>query len=556
MIFDGNSLPEAAQLDADLCIIGAGVAGLAIAYQLLSSRGKIILLESGDTKPEAAIQELYKEAANGCAYQDPRQTRQRQLTGTAAIWNTRVENESGAKFIPLDPLDLAKRDWVPNSGWPLEPTVITDALARAHQLLGLGPVAYDSDSWDTHDAAAWNLAGGKICSGVYQVKTGKLFQETIPNLIRESQNVNIYTRSSVTNIVPVPAGESISHVEVKTLEGKKFSVKARQFILASGGHENPRILLASNSVWPAGVGNQHDVVGRYLQDHPYRSTFATLVPTQQSLLQTSAFYDLHQVRGTWIVGRLAVRQEVQAQEKIMNASMVLIPRLRGYRSKGVEAFRQARLMMRGRRSKKGLISQSFKALFHAGDLFAYRKLEKRVPNPDLHHWSKRDTACYATFEPEIYFEQAPERENRITLSEEKDALGIPRSIYKWKWSDLDEKSSRRNMQIFAEEFARLGIGRMDPLPHAERVTWGGHHHLGTTRMSKDPKLGVVDADCRVHGLSNLFIAGSSVFPAGGFANPTLMILALALRLADKVADQWTSTPISSTVMDKSLLVDK
>ncbi len=156
---------------------------------------------------------------------------------------------------------------------------------------------------------------------------------------------------------------------------------------------------------------------------------------------------------------------------------------------------------------------------------AYRRLQKR----DL------GTRVYRVM---CRSEQVPNPESRVTLSDELDAFGVPRARLDWRLTEQDVDTIRRGQMFLAAELARAGLGRMQ-LPEEEGFGWdqyvlGGHHHMGTTRMALDPRKGVVDADCRVHGIENLYLAGSSVFPTGGFANPTLTLVALAARLADHV----------------------
>jgi choline dehydrogenase-like flavoprotein len=145
----------------------------------------------------------------------------------------------------------------------------------------------------------------------------------------------------------------------------------------------------------------------------------------------------------------------------------------------------------------------------------------------------------------IRAEQAPNPDSRVTLTGERDALGMPRVALDWRLSPIDKRSVRVTMEALDGELRRLDLGTCTPEPWLaeDGPDWevdplisnhpiGGFHHMGTTRMAASPRAGVVDADCRVHGVANLYVAGSSVFPTGGWANPTLTIVALALRLAD------------------------
>jgi choline dehydrogenase-like flavoprotein len=138
-------------------------------------------------------------------------------------------------------------------------------------------------------------------------------------------------------------------------------------------------------------------------------------------------------------------------------------------------------------------------------------------------------------------EQTPNPDSRVTLADDTDPLGLRRVRLNWRLTEQERRSFIANIRALGRELAAAGIGRLRPLlPDDglwEKVVGGGSHHMGTTRISDDPKRGVVDRDCRVHGIDNLYVAGSSVFVTSGSANPTLNILALAYRLVDHLKEQ-------------------
>ena len=150
-------------------------------------------------------------------------------------------------------------------------------------------------------------------------------------------------------------------------------------------------------------------------------------------------------------------------------------------------------------------------------------------------------------------EQSPNPDSRVTLSDQRDRFGLPRAKLTWRLNSLDKLTVRKSVELIAQEFERLHIGRVTPdrwLVSDDR-TWpdfvrGGYHHLGTTRMGSNPRTSVVNSDCRVHGLANLYVAGSSVFPTGSHVNPTLTITALALRLAQHLKLELNRPSIATT----------
>ncbi|MGL4618309.1 MAG: GMC family oxidoreductase, partial [Chroococcidiopsis sp.] len=163
---------------------------------------------------------------------------------------------------------------------------------------------------------------------------------------------------------------------------------------------------------------------------------------------------------------------------------------------------------------------------------AYQKLLKKGS-------SKQPQLC----ETHLIGEQAPNPDSRITLSRDRDKLGMNRVQLDWRLSPIDKYTIKRSQQLIAEEFERSGLGKMQIELGDDDASWrslrGSYHHIGTTRMSNNPREGVVDEHCQVHGIHNLYIAGSSVFPTSGLSNPTLTIVALAIRLADRIQEQMS-----------------
>jgi choline dehydrogenase-like flavoprotein len=149
----------------------------------------------------------------------------------------------------------------------------------------------------------------------------------------------------------------------------------------------------------------------------------------------------------------------------------------------------------------------------------------------------------------LYFraEQAPDPSNRVALSDRRDALGIPETRLDWHIKPIDRESILAWLDVFAGDLRAKGYGHViKQADDWQQGVVGGPHHLGTTKMSAGARNGVVDEHCRVHSVDNLYVAGSSVFPTGGYANPTFTIVTLALRLADTLRKRLQGeNPISS-----------
>jgi choline dehydrogenase-like flavoprotein len=316
-------------------------------------------------------------------------------------------------------------------------------------------------------------------------------------------------------------------------------------ILAAGGVESAHLLLLSNKTQKAGLGNQNDLVGRFFMDHPlvYGGLF---VPSNPKMFDSMALYDLRQLSKGIVMGGLSFTNEAMRHEQLLNVSMLLLPRPIKYKpSEAVSSFK-ALFSSRGyKEGAKGTLQHLNKVITGLDEIAGsfYDKLMKKDlpfwPNLSQGGWSNlpNKEQIYNVFEVLHQTEQTPHPDNRVMLGDGLDKLGRRKVKMQTCWREEDIQGVKRAQAVFAEEIARAGLGRYEieqdgDLPVIS--TAGTSHHLGTARMAVDPKQGVVDENCKVHGVSNLFIASSAVFPTGGYGNPTLTIVALAIRIADRV----------------------
>jgi len=460
-------------LEADLCIIGSGPAGLAVAHEFIGRGVRVFVLESGNGRPDAARQALTCGETFGDSQADLSLTRCRRVGGTPHLWNTWIGAERVAKYVPLDRIDFERRPWLPLSGWPFPRESLDPFYARAQRFCGLGPCGYRVDDWAAPGEPLLALPSGGLANAVYQLGSAHTLTGTRVDELRESDNVHLCPNVTVTELEADFAGRRITRAIAITDAGEPVRLGARAFVLAAGGIENARLLLLSNHGRPEGLGNRWDMVGRCFMEHP-RDFSCTLFPSDSRGFEALEFYDVHRTPRGAVRGRLALTEAAMRRGRLLNLSVTLCSRP-------------------PRTAPGAPPAQSF-AL-------------------------------------EIHFEQAPHLENRVVLGGSRDALGQPRAELHWRWRDADRRLQARARALLFDEFARSGIGRIATSP-SPRLEPSAHHHMGTTRMSADPHRGVVDVNARVHGVANLFVAGSSIFPTGGFANPTLTIVALSLRLAD------------------------
>ncbi|MFN3201656.1 MAG: FAD-dependent oxidoreductase [Bradymonadia bacterium] len=498
MIQDARELSEGALVEADLCIIGGGAAGMSIARQFLDQSAlKVVLLESGGLKKDPKSHALNQGEVVGRNYFKLEDSRSRYFGGSTNCW--------AGLCLPLQAVDFEKRDYLPHSGWPITRADLDPFYARAQGLLDLGRYEYRSKPWGAGKRLPLDLSKGPLESAIFQMSRPTRMGTAWRDLFKTSESVRVLLHANVTRLGLAAGGGALEELDVKVIDGPGFKVKARHYVLATGGLENPRIMLASKDVNPKGVGNDNDLVGRFFMEHPHTDGEGVLVASPH--LRDWGFYKVHRARGARIWGMFQAPDALIKKEKMLNFSMVLFP----YKP-------------RGKKPAHPLTEAVAQAVAETDTL-----LDEPPPAPP------KDGPLLLTLGTPS--EQAPNPDSRVTLSDEKDPLGMPRIALDWRMSDIDKRSIKRAHELMALTVARAGLGRMKVTLDDDEKSWpkqmhGGWHHMGTTRMASDSKSGVVDQHCTVHGVENLSIAGSSVFTTGGAANPTLTIVALALKLAD------------------------
>ena len=490
---DARALPRDTLLTPDLAIIGGGPAGISLALALADSGQNILLLESGGLAFEANAQKLYEGSETGVSYVALDGGRLRFLGGSSNHW--------GGWCRPLDKIDFESRDWVPHSGWPFAREEIEPYFARAQALMEAGPWVYDGADQSVSDSGpVLPLGPGGVYTSWFQFS--KTRDSTLPTHfgsrylddLKRAPRITTLLNANVTGIRLSPDAGHVDHLDIATLSGNRLTVKPRYTVLATGAIENARMLLASNDVVTAGVGNGNDLVGRFFADHPIPRDVATLV-----------LFD----------GRMApfyTNFLTLPNGAIMRAA--LSPRPEFLRAHGVVGSLTT-------------VENEIKL-----DPFATAAVETTAEALGV------DASGAKAFSLGCGMELAPDPERRLTLGQERDALGLRRLNLHMTISDDDFAHFRQTLAEMGRQMLAAKSG-MIRLSYSQRHEWlaamdWGNHHLGTTRMSADPRQGVVDAASKVHGVANLYVAGGSVFPTYGSSNPTLNLVALTLRLADRL----------------------
>jgi choline dehydrogenase-like flavoprotein len=539
MFIDTRRIEQGTMVESTVCIIGGGVAGITLAMELDRQGIDVCLLESGGFSPDDGTRDLYRgEDVGEWPYNFSDGSRSRFLGGSSNCW--------GGWCRPLDPWDFEKRDWVAHSGWPFGLDELMPYYERTHPLLKLGPNNYDPDFWERSiarpDVRRIPLVSGKVRDTISQfsppARFGKLYREAL----KRSHRIRVYLYANVTNIDTDRPAHTVSRVQVSTLTGRQIDVTARLFVLATGGIENARLLLASNKVQPDGLGNGNDLVGRFFMDHP--RLFSGNIRfnrewSRNKLSDVKYHYQNAAVAayGTCIAHQFALKPEVLREEGILNARVWFSSVFPGEGSEGAQAlFRCKQALLQKEQDDWSLGKDILTMVAHPLDTIGYGYTRLFQPR-----WLIKGVKFQLIVEPE------PDPTSRVTLSPtQKDRLGMPRVQVDWRLGSKVQRTFDRTLAILAEDMRKSGVAQVDLDPPIEGRKWpadleGTWHHMGTTRMHDSPKQGVVDRDCRVHGMSNLYVAGSSLFPTAGANFPTITLAALAYRLSEHLVRELRST---------------
>lgn len=563
MMIDARRIPTGDIIETDVCIIGAGPAGITIAHELAGQPMQVCLLETGGLEPNEEIQQLATGEGDtiGDSYPGAYWMRHRQYGGTAHRWNIDLDQRGpGVRYVPFDPIDFEKKDWVPHSGWPFDKSELDPYYARAQVTCKIGSYAYQPEDWADGQAPEIKFASGNVVTKMFQCGPRDVYLDEYRKEIERSPNLTAYLYATAVELETDEQAQRVTHIRVATLEGNEFHVAAKYVILAKGGIESARLLLLSDQVQKNGLGNEHDVVGRYFMDHQMVRV-GLLHPTQRDLFNRAFLYDLRPVNGTHVIGKFVLSEAVQRRQKLLNIATAIFPRSdiyrynpmrmlfpkgKNFRSKSVASVQAFLKAARDRKLPQNTLGHLATIATGVDDILYFQlRREPIFSHPtgiwgfDQGGWSALPNPAerFSLFEVIQMAEQAPDPENRVKLGTERDRLGCRRVKVYWRWNEIDTQSILKTQDILADEFARAGLGRLQiqrdydlPQPLLTSI----HHHMGLTRMHDNPRHGVVDAHCQVHGVSNLFVVSSSVFPTGGYANPTLTIIAIAIRVADQV----------------------
>ena len=523
------------KIESDICIVGAGAAGITLAMEFAKTDLNVCLLESGTLDVEERNQELYEATETYEGVPDERilpmeSVRLRYFGGTT--------NHFSGGSGELGAIDFRHRPWVPNSGWPIGEKDLAPAYDRARSYMDLGKYANAKKIWNNFDLQPYDFDlkkigyhaerwTGYINGGVGNWEGPVRFGQKYRKELKNSKNIRVFFSANAYDIKTNAEANYVTEVEVRSFSGKRTYISARAFVLATGGLEVARLLLSSDTVESGGLGNQQDLVGRNYIDHHVAIIGSVTVgdPNRFANLfsRTRVFNKMR--------SHVSLRAADSWQEKhqVLNNLIGLIGD--DDESAPIYAAREVYLKLKRGEISKIRGEKLLSALSGVSEV-AYQWYRAReghevwIPKID-------------TFDVRLITEQAPNDESRVFLNDEKDELGMRRLTVSVSMTELDKRSMLKSGMLVASECARLGIGRtrLEEWLTSDSGDFygdrsGGSHHCGTTRMSNSPQNGVVNSDCRMHSVDNLYVASSAVFPTNGYVSPTYTIVALTIRLAD------------------------
>ncbi len=548
MIVTKNTFQPGHQLNADICIIGSGPAAISMALSLDGSPLNVILLTGGSWSETVTNQDLYRGSVSPVGSHEPlEENRRRQFGGTSSAW--------GGRCIPFEPIDFKTRSWVPDSGWPITYEDLLPYYYEAADLCKIGRFEFDAQK-------AFPGANPEILAGLdseelvsYPLERWSPpvhFGKTYRTALEKSTNIQVLMDAHALSLQTRDQPDRVSHV-LASMGGVDLSIQAREFVLAAGGIENARLLLVSKTKrFLTGLGNQHDNVGRYYMVH-FSGTYAEVKLYDKEKLVSDFERD---AGGVYCRRRWWFPEPAQEAHKLLNTIFFLyhanttnghrdvlfssrfvaksVLSILSQRSVNGSMKKVRELMPSIKEHSVNIVRNGFSEIPDLVRLSAKRMAKRRLP---FLLPSKRNDFWGLYFQTE----QAPNRDSRVSLSNaQTDGFGMPRAEVRLEFLEADIDSIVKAHTVFVEQFTSRKLGEIRYseaglrayLADRLKAFNSSSHHIGTTRMSVDPETGVVDQDAKVHGLANLYVAGSSVFPTGGHANPTFTIVAHALLLAN------------------------
>ncbi|MFT0876290.1 GMC family oxidoreductase [Rhodopseudomonas sp. G2_2311] len=549
MLIDlSRSADRTAEFRSDICIIGGGPAGITIARELIDCGKTVILAESGGLKQDRKALSLYEGVSVGHPV-ELTVGRYRVLGGSSIMW--------GGRCARLDPMDFECRDWIPRSGWPISYDELTPYYERAIRTCNFHEEWKElSDVKDVLQLTLPLLEAGNLSPFVWRVappdpnrslwnwltlgyRASFKFGSAYLHELKSANTVKVLLHANLVKLIGAPGDRSIQEAIFTTLDGRSTRVVSKEFVVACSGIENPRILLNMPDQLLKNA-NPHGQIGRCFAQHPRGIIGVVEASEEQALRLQKTFNNFMRpkyVPVQYEVG-LALTEQAQRMHKLLNASLCLYYEADDYSI--WKAGRRVREAIRGRTFDRRFLNDVLTVTFGIHSV-GMNVIRRWILGREVIHKKPIIRAV-------IDLEQVPRPDSRITLASEMDSVGMRKCVVDWKLGELELRTARMFAEFLDQELKLAGLGALRRsewlargLPFEQNDLQSNLHFIGATRMADRAEDGVVDRNCKVFGLDNVYMAGASVFPIGGHANPMVTIVALATRLGELLRNSDSSS---------------
>src|SRR5580658_465700 len=540
---DARQILNHSSVHCDVCVVGSGAAGITTARELALAGVSVLLIEAGGEKQRPEQVDLYRGKSKSTNHGPLHLYRQRRLGGTTVVW--------GGRSAPYETIDLENRSYVPQSGWPISENDLNSAYIKAHEYLDLGAFSYSAEeSFPASAQFPVSCGPAVVVDKIFRFSLPTNFWSKYQSVFSSHKNADVIVNGSCTEVVTNPKGDRVACLRVMSSSDHQFTVRAKTYVLAMGGLEVTLLLLASASVHKSGIGNSHDLLGRFYISHLTGN--AGTIHFNRGYGEYFRKYVVSE--GVYCKRLMRLTHDAQRRNGLLNLAVTAThmefhdP---SHRSGVLSSVYLAKRYLLGRIppefSRELSDSEYHHLLKHATNVifsplemlsFAYtwtrRRLlaSRKLPSVEICN----DQGIYT-----LHFdaEQSPNFDSRVTLNDERDELGTPRLVVDWRMNRGDAESVSRSLELISRDLESAGVAKLNVKPDLANDVYAhngvGSHHIGTTRMGRSPSTAVVDSECRVFGIPNLYIASSSVFPTSSYVNPTFQIVAIAIRIAAHIA---------------------
>lgn len=550
---DGRQIAQDATLDCDVCIVGAGPIGLTIALEFIETPLNVLVLESGGLDVGTDRDDLSALAEGGYHGPNDHITAHRRFGGNSSEWIQILSaGRLGVRFGEFQAVDFEPREGIANSGWPIRFDDLKPYSRRVAERWNLNPEGFSPKAYTDPDHQPFE-GPEHLTTSVYQFPEATLPRQAFRRRIQEAENITVIHDTTAAAIQTSTPSANQATLLARTSRDHSFNITAGRIILAGGAMATTQLLLHSITDQGHALGNAHDVVGRYLMDHPLLHGGELFLKDPNAITRMKLYDNCP--RGQYhSQGYLHPTDDLlRAHSDLVNLNMFLLPRRPNQKAGEQESARERRVHDAAVHAKLALqrrhmpeMKDVLRAL--SGPDIVLKKIYQRLASPYYNigrgGWS-RETGLpdkYNRFDVIQYAEQLPHADNRLFLGGDEDSVGMKRINFDFKLHQDDIIRFKRTQRVMADSIQQSGQGHValalpDKDDEVEVIAYTLGHYIGTTRMGDDPRTSVVDANCRVHGSESVYVASTSVFPTGGTSNPTLTALALGLRVADTIKQE-------------------